>query len=50
MKIDSKDKELKKILETGYGLEFYAKIKPSKCIEKLISKSVTLKPQKTYHV
>lgn len=36
--------------QTEYGLEYYVKVKPSKCLQKLISESVTLKQQKTYHV
>ena len=36
--------------QTEYGLEYYAKIEPSKCLKKLIDQSVVLKQQKTYHV
>lgn len=35
--------------QTEYGVEYFVKIKPSKCLQSLISESVTLKQQKTYH-
>ena len=36
--------------QTEYDGKFFIKIKPSKCLRQLLSKSVTLKMQETYYV